>query len=305
MSWEDRYWDSDDGLRLHYRDYARQEAGQASGAAIICLPGLSRNCRDFETLAPLLASVARVVAPSLRGRGLSQYANDADTYVPEVYVRDLLRLIDSLACDSLVVIGTSLGARLAMMLAHVRPNLFGGAVLNDLGPETPASALTNIRSGLADRPSRWPDRAAAAASLAAAHAASFPDYADRDWDILVDRTCRTETDGSVALDYDPSVSATYRRAAAPAAAYMWEGFDLLAKAPVLSIRGELSPMLTPELQQQMRQRATAPFFAATVPRVAHAPTLDEPESIAVIMGFLAGIWPDSPARGAAVAAGSA
>ena len=45
--WSDGWWTSGDGLRLHYRDY---EGGDGR-PPILCIPGLTRNARDFEGVA--------------------------------------------------------------------------------------------------------------------------------------------------------------------------------------------------------------------------------------------------------------
>ena len=283
MAGQDRYWVSSDGLRLHYRDYA----ADADTPVILCLPGLSRNCRDFDRLAGRLSGIVHIVAPSLRGRGLSAHATDPATYVPDVYVEDILALLRHRGITSVIVIGTSLGARLAMLMALRAPGLIAASILNDLGPETPADALAGIRSNLAARQRRWPERTAAVASIREMHAATYPNFDVEDWARFADNLLRDEEDGSVSLDFDPAVSAAYQQAAPPPAQTMWAGFDELASAPVLSIRGALSAMLSAEVQDKMRARASAPFATVTVPSVGHAPTLDEPVAVAAIDRLLA------------------
>ena len=109
---EHRYL-SDDGLSLFYRMYG--VAGERT--PVLCLPGLTRNSRDFRTLATHLADRRLVISPDLRGRGFSDRDRDHLHYVPATYLRDLTRLLGSLAIDRVVVIGTSLGGMLAMLLA--------------------------------------------------------------------------------------------------------------------------------------------------------------------------------------------
>ena len=81
QSWSDRFWTSHDGLKLHFRDYA----GSAERPPLLCLPGLTRNARDFAQLAERLAGTWRVICPDLRGRGDSAYAKDSD--IPSVAIR--------------------------------------------------------------------------------------------------------------------------------------------------------------------------------------------------------------------------
>jgi pimeloyl-ACP methyl ester carboxylesterase len=273
MHWDDRFWQSADGLRLHYRDYA----GSSDKPVLLCIPGLSRNCRDFETVAARLAGPWRVVAPSLRGRGRSEHARDPATYRPDIYVDDLVSLLDTIGASKAVLIGTSLGARLAMLLALRRRDIVAGAVLNDLGPETPPDALAALRTTIGEQESSWPSWADAEACLAARHKGTFPDFAAADWSTFARRTCVEGSDGLVSLDYDLAVSVAYAGAAPIPASLMWQGFEALEGAPLLSLRGSLSNMLSPQIQEEMRRRVPS-IRLATVPNVGHAPTLDEPVS---------------------------
>nr|WP_184071800.1 alpha/beta hydrolase [Sphingosinicella soli] len=282
MPWEDRYWTSRDGLRLHYRDYS----GSDRRPPLLCLPGLSRNCRDFEDLAERLSPAWRVIAPSLRGRGRSEHAADSDSYVPQTYVDDLLCLLSDLDLGSVVVVGTSLGARLAMLMAAQQPRIFVGAILNDLGPELPVVAQAGIGSRLGNQPRHWPGLFQAIEALSALHAEAHPHFDANDWTRLVSRVCREEADGSLSLDYDPKILSTYANAAPPTPEEMWQGFEALCAVPVLSIRGSLSTLLTPGIQAMMVHRAPRAILTATIPGVGHAPTLDEPEAVFAINALL-------------------
>ena len=91
-----RHFTSFDGLQLHYRDYAGPAPKDKQGAmTVLCLPGLTRNARDFEDLAVHLSTRYRVLCADLRGRGGSAYATDPMTYVPATYVRDVAALLDT------------------------------------------------------------------------------------------------------------------------------------------------------------------------------------------------------------------
>ena len=135
------YW-SHDGLRLHYRDYA----GASDRPTILCLPGLTRNVRDFDRLAARLAPDWRVVTAEMRGRGESAYAKDSLTYTPVTYLQDIGKLFDAAELKQVIVIGTSLGGLLAMLLPAVQPGRIVGAVLNDIGPVIEEGGLARIRA---------------------------------------------------------------------------------------------------------------------------------------------------------------
>ena len=111
--YENRYWWSNDGVRLHYREYP----GPDDRPPILCLPGLTRNARDYDDLARRLSPQWRVIAVDLRGRGESGYAKDPMTYVPLTYVQDIEGLLGELGVARYVAIGTSLGGIVTMLLA--------------------------------------------------------------------------------------------------------------------------------------------------------------------------------------------
>ena len=144
--WSDGFWWSNDGLRLHYRDYA----GDTSRPPIICIPGLTRNARDFKAVAARLAGDWRLICVDLRGRGESDHARDAADYSPPIYVRDLEELIAGLGLERFILFGTSLGGLLTMLLAHNDRAMndssrIAGALLNDIGPEIEREGLDRIR----------------------------------------------------------------------------------------------------------------------------------------------------------------
>src|SRR5690606_35755278 len=81
----DRFWESPDGLKLHFRAYP----GREDRLPVVCMHGLTRNARDFAGLAAHLAGERRVLVPEMRGRGDSEYARDPATYTPLTYVEDV------------------------------------------------------------------------------------------------------------------------------------------------------------------------------------------------------------------------
>ena len=126
--WSDGYWSSSDGLRLHYRDYA----GDAARPPIVCIPGLTRNVRDFEGVAERLAGRRRLICADLRGRGGSEQCKDPMRYVPAVYVEDMEALIAELGLARFVLFGTSLGGLITMLLAQRDSTRIAAALLNDI-----------------------------------------------------------------------------------------------------------------------------------------------------------------------------
>jgi pimeloyl-ACP methyl ester carboxylesterase len=93
-AWDDRFFPSYDGLNLHYRDYVALHHGDRGRLTVLCLPGLTRNCRDFEVLARHLQRGRRVLSPDLRGRGRSDRDPTWQNYQPVVYLKDIEVLLE-------------------------------------------------------------------------------------------------------------------------------------------------------------------------------------------------------------------
>ncbi|HWL46941.1 MAG TPA: alpha/beta hydrolase [Sphingomonadaceae bacterium] len=285
-AWQDSYWWSKDGLRLHYRDYP----GRDDRPPILCLPGLTRNARDFATTADRLAGEWRLLCVDLRGRGESAYAKDAMTYVPLVYLQDIEELIATLGLSSVVVFGTSLGGLLAMLLSTAGHARIAGALLNDIGPVLDPVGLARIQAYVG-RGQSWPTWLHVARSLAVSHGAIHPDFQLADWIALAKRLCRLTPAGRIVQDYDPRIAEPLRLSAGGdegGGLDMWPAFERLGEAPLTVLRGELSDLFGPAAAGAMQARVPG-LDLVTVPRVGHAPTLDEPESIAAIDRLLARI----------------
>ena len=281
-SWDDRYWTSRDGLKLHYRDYA----GPDGRPLVLCLHGLTRNARDFENLAARLAGDWRVIAVDFRGRGMSEHDPLPARYTPPTYAADVLQLLDELDIDKAVFVGTSLGGLTTMVVAAFAPQRIAGAVLNDVGPELSSEGLERI-AGYVGKPVLFSDWDEAAAGFAGKYAAVHPAYGKDDWLRYAKRVAR-KTGRGVELDYDMAIGDMFRQAnsgAAPSAA-AWPLFKALAGRPVLILRGEHSDLLSAEMAETMRD-AVPDAELVTVPGVGHAPDFDEPESIAAVDRLLA------------------
>ncbi|HWW63208.1 MAG TPA: alpha/beta hydrolase [Sphingomonadaceae bacterium] len=283
-AWRDGYWESGDGLRLHYRDYA----GREDRPPILCLPGLTRNARDFATTANRLAGEWRLICIELRGRGESAYAKDPMSYVPPVYLQDIEALIGALGLSRFVLFGTSLGGLLAMFLALAGRDRIAGTLLNDVGPVLDPVGAARIR-GYVGRGQSWPTWLHAARTLAEGNASIYPDFQLQDWIDMAKRLCRLTPAGRIVLDYDTKIGEALRLLdPTEPQPDMWPAFESLGGAPVTLLRGELSDLLNEETAGAMRARVSD-LDLVTVPRVGHVPTLDERASVAAIDRLLARI----------------
>lgn len=278
--WSDQYWTSSDGIRLHYRDYD----GPRDRPPLLCLPGLTRNARDFEPLADLYAGRWRVLAVDLRGRGLSEFDPNPERYVPSTYVADLLKLLDQLGIADALFVGTSLGGLVTMLLALSDPERIAGALLNDIGPQIEAAGIERLRSYVG-RDSRFASWDEAAAAVAVINGAAYPAYGPDEWRGMARRLCR-EQDGAIRFDYDMAIALPFAAAARGPAGDAWPLVDALAKIPTTILRGEHSDLLSPAVARTMAARL-ADVELVTVPGVGHAPMLDEPEAVPAIDRLLA------------------
>jgi pimeloyl-ACP methyl ester carboxylesterase len=269
-AWQELFWWSNDGLRLHARDYP----GEADALPVLCLPGLTRNARDYEVLARRLAGKRRVLALDLRGRGESAYAKDPMSYVPLTYAQDVAALLADQNIDRFVAIGTSLGGIVTMLLAGMVPGRIAGALLNDVGPEIEPAGLARIR-GYVGRNSVWPTWMHAARAVQEANAHAYPDYGIEDWLAMAKRLYRLNSAGRIVLDYDLKIAEPFRVPGNEAGPDMWRALAALGDAPVLIVRGGKSDILSAAVAERMA--ASLPDAQlVTLPGIGHAPTLSEP-----------------------------
>lgn len=285
-AFENRYWWSNDGIRLHAREYAPRDAAAAAGRPpIICLPGLTRNARDFDALATRLSAEWHVLVVNLRGRGESGYAKDPMSYVPLVYVQDVEKLLGEIGCTRYVAIGTSLGGIVTMLLAGAARETLAGAVLNDVGPDLDPAGLARIRSYVG-KSNTWPTWMHAARAVAESNAAAYPHYDISDWLVMAKQLYRLNAAGRIVLDYDMKIAEPFRLPGNEAGPDMWRALDRLAGVPLLVVRGGASDILAAPVAERM-VAAIPGSELVTVPGIGHAPTLDEPAAQLAINALLA------------------
>lgn len=275
----DGFFTTRDGIRHHFREYgARSER-----PPLLCLHGLTRNARDFDAFAGRMALKHHVITLDFRGRGQSDHDPDPARYLPTTYAPDVVALLDHLGIAEAIIVGTSLGGIVAMVLAMINEERIAATILNDVGPVLEAKGIERIRSyvGSTSGFASWAEAAAAAKSMNR----GFPvAWGEAQWEAMARRLCSEAADGTVRPDYDPAIAEPFRTATT-AVVDMWPFFDALAAKPVLVIRGGESDLLSAEGLQAMVDRSPN-VVAVTVPGVAHAPDLDEPEALAAIDAFL-------------------
>ena len=279
LSFRDRRFASGDGLSLYYR-----ESGDplAARTPVLCLPGLTRNSRDFSSLARRLCATRRVLCPDFRGRGRSDYDPDWRNYHPRTYLEDIRHLLAVAGVGRVVAIGTSMGGILAAAMAVAMPTVLAGAVINDVAPEIGIRGLDRIVAYMRDA-GPLPDWTAAVAKLRA-NFPNLPAYTDADWLKAAQATYRESHDGLLRPDWD-------LRLVKPLLAGGGEGYNLFAMfsalraVPVLLVRGERSDVLHAEAFERLG--ALLPQARRlTIANVGHAPSLSEPAAKDALDEFL-------------------
>lgn len=277
-----RYRSADGRLDLAARDYA----AEVGAPVLLMMHGLTRNSADFEPLAAKLAGRYRMIVPDQRGRGLSQWDEDPAQYRPDVYAQDMLALLDGLGVAKAGLVGTSMGGLMAMVMQALRPDLAQAVVFNDIGPVLDPAGLARIQ-GYVGPGAAMADWAEAVRRTRAINLAAFPDADDAHWEAFARRIARENADGTVSFAYDPAISQSVAgddpQTVPPD---LWPLWDLLDAVPVLVVRGALSDLLGAPTVEEMGRRHSGPFAAVEVPRVGHAPLLDEPAALAAIEAFL-------------------
>ena len=276
----DGYWWSGDGIRLHYRDYP----GPKSKAPVICLPGLTRNARDFEPVAQMLGGKRRMLALEFRGRGESGYAKDPMSYVPLSYVQDVDVLLRELDLKNFILLGTSLGGIVSMLLAGAWKERLSGLILNDIGPEIGQSGAERIRSYIGQGRSfeTWMH---AARAMAEAQGDIYPAYGLEEWLRFAKRACKLGSNGRITFDYDMKIAEPFKLPGGEAGVDLWPAFAALSDVPLLVMRGEKSDILEKTVGTKMIKKSEKAALA-TVKGVGHAPSLDEPDAQEAILQFL-------------------
>lgn len=278
---QDHFYPSTDGLKLYARVYPARRSGTT---AVLCLPGLTRNSRDFVALATHLQPQHEVLTADLRGRGRSAWDGDPSHYQLQIYVQDIWSLLESRGLSRVVVVGTSLGALMGMVMAAMKPAYIAGLVLNDAGPEVEPAGLRRIAGYAGKLPpvSSW---AEATAQTKLVYGPALPGLSEQEWLAYARLGYRDDANGVPVPDVDPRISQALQNPS-DAAPNLWPLYAQIRHIPILVIRGALSDILSAATVERMA-REKPDLLRIEVANRGHTPTLNEPECLSAIDGFLA------------------
>lgn len=262
---------------------------------LLCLPGLTRNARDFEPVFAAFATQRRILAVDFRGRGLSTFAADASTYRPDVELADTLAVLNTLDIDRVAVLGTSRGGIVGMLMAHMAREKIAGLFLNDIGPAVEADGLLRIMGyvGSAVNFKTWNDAAIALATVSR----GFVGVTHQQW-VQVARRIFRKDNGVITQSHDLRLSQTLppiEDVREGRLADLWSLVPALQQMPVALLRGAGSDLLSVATVERM-QSELQHLSVTEVANRGHVPFLDEPESVAALTAWLAEVDANKKAR---------
>ena len=286
----------EDGVTQHRVGYWEwNQTGQVDHPhVIVCVHGLTRQGRDFDVLAQALSHHARVICPDIAGRGQSDWLADPMAYGVPQYAFDMLVLLTQVHAQYPIAqldwVGTSMGGLIGMADAGTPglalPVPIPGLLLNDVGPRLEWSALQRIGTYVGQSP-RFASVEEGAAWLRV-QSADFGPHTDAQWLALSEPMLRPGPEGGFVLHYDPKIAVPMQgmtqEQVVQGEALLWNLYDAIT-AQTLVLRGAKSDLLTAQTVQEMAQRGPK-AHSVTLEGVGHAPTLVQPEQVALVKEFL-------------------
>lgn len=283
--WSEGYFSAQDGLRLYGRCYP----APGGARSVLCLPGLTRNSRDFDVLARALSEHDERPRPvyclDYRGRGNSARDPNWRNYTPFVEMLDALHFMTVNGLHEAAVIGTSRGGIIAMLMAVMRPGAIAACVLNDIGPVIETAGLARIMGyvGKTPEPATWEDAARIVRTM---NEQFFTDIPEQEWAEIA-RQIYADEGGRPRSDYDDNLANAMEEIdLGRKPPEMWPQFLALSHAPALVLRGENSDLLSENTLAEMGRRHPR-MQAHTVPDQGHPPLLRDSKTIELIGKFLA------------------
>ena len=261
---------------------------------VVCVHGLTRQGRDFDTLARALAADYRVICPDVAGRGRSDWLADPMGYQVPAYVSDMVALLARLGAPQVDWVGTSMGGLIGLGVASLRDgagaSLVRRLLLNDVGPALGADAIQRIGTyvGLPKRYASLDEAADYLWSISK----GFGPHSREQWLALTRpqlKPVQDEQGDGFVSHYDPRIGLPFKAVtpalAAAGEAMLWQRYDSL-RCPTLVLRGADSDLLSRETALAMTQRGPKARLVELA-GVGHAPTLIAADQVALVQEFLA------------------
>ena len=272
---KDREFLTADGLKMAYRVWGDRPE------TLLCVHGLTRNGRDFDTLAEHLSERYTVICPDMIGRGHSDWAESAEQYQLGTYVRDILGLLAQVGATEIDYLGTSMGGLIGMALASQPGTPVRRLILNDAPPEVSEEAL----QGIADYARAFPHTFATLEEAEAKYRATYVGLgrlSEAQWHKFTLDSVHRTADGRWESAYDPKIIDT--QDSPPGGLDVWDLYKAI-RCPVLELRGAESPIVSPQVADKLRQ--VPGTTVVEIEGCGHAPPLVSEDQIQIVADFLA------------------
>lgn len=272
---------------LHTMSY-KEWGHPANPRVLVCVHGVTRISDDFDTIASELCTEYRVVCPDVVGRGRSGRLRNPQFYQLPQYVSDMVTLLARVDAGSVHWLGTSMGGLIGMGLASLPDNPVQKLVLNDIGPALSHVALSRIAEYIG-QDVRFETFEEASAYIRAI-SLTFGPHSETQWRKIATDVLRQDQDGKWIRHYDLGLAVPFKaqtpEATAQGEKLLWAAWDAIS-CPTLVVRGAESDLLSAEVAREMTRRGPKASLAE-IPGVGHAPTLVQPDQIAIVKNFLLG-----------------
>lgn len=281
-----------DGFELHYSEW-----GDPSDPPVLCVHGLSRNGRDFDSLATALEDDYHVICPDMPGRGWSEWADDPlERYTDAALVETLVGFCAELGLDRFRYVGTSMGGGLGMALAGAAmPEAVTHLVVNDISPNPEADATPEALGRIMEYVPNPPTVRTVTeleAKFRELYEGRFSEMTDEEWRRMAVTSARRTDDGDITAAYDPNIVVDGSEAESgeedgtagdeePDPWDVWAAID----AEIMILRGRESEILPDEPFERMLE--SQPDAETLEVDCGHAPSLNVPAQTGPIREFLA------------------
>jgi pimeloyl-ACP methyl ester carboxylesterase len=272
------------GLQLHLLEWSTE------GVPLVLLHGVGNEAHLWDDFVPAVADHYRVLAFDQRGHGDSDWDPEA-RYDAQSMADDLEAVLAVMAIDRFVLVGFSMGGRVAMTFAGRHPERLAGLVIIDIGPEIDARGVSRISNEMStNRAPVFANVDEYTAMLSLNYPAGQPHAIRR----MATHGLRQREDGLFELKMDPKLRGERPQDAAAVAkeeAFIKLQWDALANVPcaTLVVRGAASDILSPEIADKMVDEVLKNGQLAVVPQAAHSVMTDNPKGFEeAVCGFVLG-----------------
>lgn len=233
------------GLQLHYVEW-----GTPGSPSLLLLHGFQSNAHTWDTFSAAMADAYHVLALDQRGHGDTSWAPDGD-YAAASHVSDIVGFMTALRLTPTVVIGHSMGGRHAAMVAAAHPDKVTKVVIVDTAAEpSPAMRTMASQQPAADTPLQ-PEAFDTFEEVVANGIQQYPLTPEAELRHANYHNLYRGADGKWRWRWDLNLLQWRRRNPGQ----QTDLYTVLQRisCPTLLVRGQQSPLLTPEVARKMVQ----------------------------------------------------